>query len=44
MNDEKENNNLENNLHENADKKSTIEENQLQGENSPNDAQLNENQ
>ena len=44
MNDEKENNNLENNLHENDEKKITIEENQLQGENSPNDAQLNQNQ
>ena len=43
MIDEKDNNNLDSQLQENADKESTIEENQLQGENSPIDAQISEN-
>ena len=44
MIDEKNNNNLDSQLQENADKESTIEENQLQGENSPSDAQISDNQ
>ena len=40
MIDEKDNNNLDSQLQENPDKESTIEENQLQGENSPSDAQI----
>mgnify|MGYP001313065967 CR=1 FL=1 len=44
MIDEKDNNNLDSQLQENADKESTIEENQLQGENSPSDAQISDNQ
>ena len=43
MIDEKDNNNLDSQLQENADKESTIEENQLQGENSPIDGQISEN-
>ena len=43
MIDEKDNNNLDSQLQENADKESTIEENQLQGENSPIDAQISDN-
>ena len=43
MIDEKDNNNLDSHLQENSDKESTIEENQLQGENSPIDVQINEN-
>ena len=43
MIDEKDNNNLDSQLQENADKESTIEENQLQGENSPTDGQISEN-
>ena len=42
MIDEKDNNNLDSQLQENADKESTIEENQSQGENSPIDAQISE--
>ena len=42
MIDEKDNNNLDSQLQENTDKESTIEENQLQGENSPIDAQISE--
>ena len=44
MIDEKDNNNLDSQLQENTDKESTIEENQLQGENSPSDAQISGNQ
>ena len=40
MIDEKDNNNLDSQLQENPEKESTIEENQLQGENSPSDAQI----
>ena len=40
MIDEKDNNNLDNQLQENPEKESTIEENQLQGENIPSDAQI----
>ena len=40
MIDEKDNNNLDNQLEENTEKESTIEENQLQGENIPSDAQI----
>ena len=44
MIDEKDNNNLDSQLQENTEKDSTIEENQLEGENSPGDAQINDNQ
>ena len=43
MIDEKDNNNLDSQLQENIEKESTIEENQLQGENSPGNAQINDN-
>ncbi|MGY9008025.1 MAG: hypothetical protein ACKVI2_05230, partial [Candidatus Pelagibacterales bacterium] len=44
MNDEENNNNLDNQLQENTDKEIAVEENQLQGENSPGNAQIIENQ